>query len=86
MKSAPNLISYLHEFSQFFPHLVSIFLVQKSDLGGFQKLENGCRWSHLSVSAFRAEAHLSDPPLHLAPCTAPRSTGRGSARHACAAL
>jgi hypothetical protein len=39
MKSVPNLISYLHEFSQIFPHLV-FFLVWKADFQGFLKLEN----------------------------------------------
>jgi hypothetical protein len=32
MKSVPNFISYLHEFSQIFPHFVSIFLEWKSIL------------------------------------------------------
>jgi hypothetical protein len=31
MKSVPNFISYLYEFCQIFPHLVSIFLVRKGD-------------------------------------------------------
>jgi hypothetical protein len=37
MKSVPNLISYLQEFSQIFPHIVSIFLVQKAILGISEK-------------------------------------------------
>jgi hypothetical protein len=32
IKSVSNWISYIHEFYQNFPHLVSIFLVRKSDL------------------------------------------------------
>jgi hypothetical protein len=43
MKSVPDLISYLHEFSQICSHLVSIFLARKTDFRGFQKLENHCR-------------------------------------------
>jgi hypothetical protein len=37
MKSVPNLISYIQEFSQIFPHIVSIFLVQKAILGISEK-------------------------------------------------
>jgi hypothetical protein len=40
--------------------------------------------SHLSATDSCAEAHLSDPLLHLAPCATPRSTSHGSAHHACA--
>jgi hypothetical protein len=49
-----------------------VFLIQKIAAAG----------SHLSVSAFRAEAHLSEPPLHLVPRVVPRSAGHGTARHA----
>jgi hypothetical protein len=42
------------------------------------------RGTHLSAADPHAEAHLSEPSLHLAPRAAPRSTGRGSAHHECA--
>jgi hypothetical protein len=35
LKSVPNWISYLHQFSQIFPHLVSIFLVRQEIFGFF---------------------------------------------------
>jgi hypothetical protein len=40
MKIVPNWISYLHEFSHIFPHLVSIFLEQKGIIEFFLKFEN----------------------------------------------
>jgi hypothetical protein len=43
MKSVPNLISYLQEFSQIFPHLVSIFLVRKAIFENFWKWKKGWR-------------------------------------------
>jgi hypothetical protein len=42
MKSVPNLISYPHEFSQIFPHPVSIFSWAKSHFWVFLKKEK--RW------------------------------------------
>jgi hypothetical protein len=51
MKSIPNFISYLHEFSKIFTHLLPIFLVRKGDLRGFLKLEKLLtRGVHLSVA------------------------------------
>jgi hypothetical protein len=58
MKSVPSIISYLHEFSQIFPHLVSIFLVWKCDFRGFLKLENFCRVGPVSQLRCR---HLRAP-------------------------
>jgi hypothetical protein len=37
IKSVSNLIFYLQEFSQIFPHLVSIFLVRKAILSISEK-------------------------------------------------
>jgi hypothetical protein len=58
MKSVPNFISYLHEFSQIFTHFVRIFLVRKGDFRGFMKLEKSLmRGAHLSAAM----------PPHVAP-------------------
>jgi hypothetical protein len=37
MKGVPNLISYLQDFSQIFPHFIYIFLARKSIFGNFWK-------------------------------------------------
>jgi hypothetical protein len=64
IKSVPHFISYLHEFSQIFTHLVPIFLVRKGDFCGFLKLEK------LLTRGARLSAAI--PPL-----AAPGLAGRG---------
>jgi hypothetical protein len=44
IKSVPNLISYPQEFSQVFPHLVTIFLVRKAIFENFRNMESTDRW------------------------------------------
>jgi hypothetical protein len=73
-------------FLRFFLILYLFFLRKKGIFEVFGNWKIAAAGSHLLVSAFRAEAHLSEPPLHLALCITPCSTGRGNARHACAAL
>jgi hypothetical protein len=64
MKSVPNFISYLKEFSQIFTHVVPIFLVWKGDFRGFLKLEKSLTRGARLLAA-------------MLPCTAPRLAGQG---------
>jgi hypothetical protein len=47
MKSVPNLIAYLQEFSQIFPRLVCIFLGRKAILGISNKRKRADVWGPL---------------------------------------
>jgi hypothetical protein len=44
MKSVPNCISYVHKFSQIFPHFLSIFHGQNTEFGFYCLNWKICRW------------------------------------------